>query len=215
MHDAVEDVCDRLLRADNPVPDAGGTPATVIITIDLDDLLANTGYGIATDGTLIATDTVRHLTDSAEIYTAFLTRHGEVLRLGRSRRIASRSQTIALIARDIGCSFPGCDAPAEWSERHHIVAWIDGGKTDLNNLTLLCRYHHHNFAQQRLGLPHQRRRTPRMVTTLVDRQDPYTHDQHPDPRHPRCPTPPTAVDPAAPGWFEKVLGGFWRRLPAF
>ena len=104
MDDAVEDVCDRLLRADAAIPDAGGTPATVIITIDLDDLLANTGYGVASDGTLIATDTVRHLTDQAEVYTAFLTRHGEVLRLGRSRRIASRSQTIALIARDIGCS---------------------------------------------------------------------------------------------------------------
>ena len=32
MHDAVEDVCDRLLRQDNPVPDSGGTPATVVIT---------------------------------------------------------------------------------------------------------------------------------------------------------------------------------------
>jgi hypothetical protein len=27
-----------------------------------------------------------------------------------------------------------------------VVPWIQGGLTDLNNLTLLCRYHHHNFA---------------------------------------------------------------------
>ena len=59
MHDALEDVCDRLLRQDTPVPDTGGTPATVIITIDIDDLLAKTGYGVASDGTLIRTDTVR------------------------------------------------------------------------------------------------------------------------------------------------------------
>ena len=59
MHDALEDVCDRLLRTDTTVPDAGGTPATVIITIDLDDLLAGTGYGITSDGTLIPTDQVR------------------------------------------------------------------------------------------------------------------------------------------------------------
>ena len=26
-----------------------------------------------------------------------------------------------------------------------MIPWIDGGPTDLNNLTLLCRYHHHNF----------------------------------------------------------------------
>ncbi len=39
MHDALNDVCDRLLRSNNAVPDSGGTPATVIVTIDLDDLL--------------------------------------------------------------------------------------------------------------------------------------------------------------------------------
>ncbi len=38
MHDALEDVCDRLLRSDT-LPDSGGTPATVIITIDIEDLL--------------------------------------------------------------------------------------------------------------------------------------------------------------------------------
>ena len=74
------------------------------MTIDVDDLLAKTGYGVASDGTLIRAETVRELTDSAEVYTAFLTSRGEVLRLGRSRRIASRSQTIALTAGDGGCS---------------------------------------------------------------------------------------------------------------
>ena len=36
MHDALNDMCDRLLRSNNAVPDSGGTPATVIVTIDLD-----------------------------------------------------------------------------------------------------------------------------------------------------------------------------------
>jgi hypothetical protein len=92
MHDALEDLCDRLLRADNPVPDAGGTPATVIITINSDDLLAKIGYGVCSDGTLIRTDTVLGLADQADIYYAFLNAKGEVLRLGRTRRIATRSQ---------------------------------------------------------------------------------------------------------------------------
>jgi hypothetical protein len=118
MHDALEDICDRMLRTDNPVPYSGGTPATLIITIDLDDLLANTGYGVASDGTLIRTATVREVVDQAEVYTAFLTAQGEVLRLGRTRRIATRGQTVALIARDRGCSFPGCDTAPEWCERH-------------------------------------------------------------------------------------------------
>ena len=41
-HDALEDLCDRQLRAGD-VPDAGGIPATVIVTIDADDLIHRTG----------------------------------------------------------------------------------------------------------------------------------------------------------------------------
>jgi hypothetical protein len=77
---------------------------------------------------------------------AVLNATGAVLDLGRSRRIASHIQTLALTARDGGCSFPGCDRAPQWCERHHIREWVDGGETNLGNLTLLCRYHHHNFA---------------------------------------------------------------------
>jgi hypothetical protein len=70
------------------------------------------------------------------------------LALGRTRRIASRGQTMALIAREGGCSFPGCDHPPQWCDRHHILDWILGGPTDLDNLTLLCRYHHTHFLQK-------------------------------------------------------------------
>ena len=144
LHDALEDVCDRLLRSD-AVPDAGGTPATVIITLDLDDLLRRTGYGVTADGTLVPSEKVRQLADQADVYWAVVDRTGVPLRMSRTRRIATPGQTAALIARDHGCSFPGCDTAPEWCERHHVIAWIDGGATDLDNLTLLCRYHHHNF----------------------------------------------------------------------
>jgi hypothetical protein len=49
---------------------------------------------------------------------------------------------------DSGCSFPGCTHPAAWCDRHHILDWILGGLTDLDNLTLLCRYHHTHFLQK-------------------------------------------------------------------
>jgi Domain of unknown function (DUF222)/HNH endonuclease len=147
MHDALEEVCDRLLRSVDQ-PGTGGTPATVIVTIDWDDLLGRTGYGVTSDGTLIRTAEVLRLANEAEIVPTVMTKTGRVLDLGRTRRIASRSQTYALIARDGGCSFPGCDRTPEWCERHHIQEWIHGGETNLNNLTLLCRYHHHNFASR-------------------------------------------------------------------
>jgi hypothetical protein len=145
MHDALEAVCDRTLLSNTAVPDAGGTPATVIITLDLQDLLDKTGHAVTSDGTVIPTDKALALADQAEIYWAAVSSTGVPLRLGRTRRIATAGQTAALIARDKGCSFPGCDTAPEWTERHHVIPWADGGATDLDNLTLLCRYHHHNF----------------------------------------------------------------------
>jgi hypothetical protein len=44
--------------------------------------------------------------------------------------------------RDGGCVFPGCDRPLSWCEAHHLVHWLDGGPTDLDNLVLVCRAHH-------------------------------------------------------------------------
>ena len=65
------------------------------------------------------------------------------LDLGRSRRTASASQRRALWVRDGGCRFLGCSAPPEWCEAHHLLWWEHGGTTDLANLALVCRHHHH------------------------------------------------------------------------
>ena len=43
--------------------------------------------------------------------------------------------------RDHGCTFPGCAATA-FLQAHHIQHWEDGGRTDLDNLTLVCHFHH-------------------------------------------------------------------------
>jgi Domain of unknown function (DUF222)/HNH endonuclease len=146
-HDALEEVCDRLLRS-GTLPDSGGTPATVIVTIDEDDLQARRRWGVTSDGTILSADAVVDLGDEADVYPTVISSTGVVLQMGRTRRLATCGQTMALIARDGGCSFPGCDRPPEWCERHHILDWSRGGGTDLSNLTLLCAYHHHNFASR-------------------------------------------------------------------
>lgn len=145
MHDAMEDVCDRVLRSGD-LPDTGGTPATVIVTVAADDLVDRLGYGRTSDGAQLSVAQVLDLAAEADIIPTVLNRAGAVLSQGRARRIATTAQTWALIARDGGCSFPACDRPPELCERHHLVPWIAGGLTNLDNLTLLCRYHHHQFA---------------------------------------------------------------------
>ena len=134
MHDAFEDACGRLLQlADRPA--TGGTPASVIVTVQLEDLLAKAGIAETTDGSQLSADQLLRIADQAEIWPTIIDRNGVPLALGRTRRIATRGQTMALIAREGGCSFPGCDHPPQWCDRHHIIDWIDGGPTDLDNLT--------------------------------------------------------------------------------
>jgi hypothetical protein len=66
----------------------------------------------------------------------------EVLDLGLRTEVPSRAQRRALARRDKHCRFPGCDRPVRWTDAHHLVHWIRGGPTDLDNLVLLCRRHH-------------------------------------------------------------------------
>jgi hypothetical protein len=66
---------------------------------------------------------------------------GEVLHLGRSRRLASRAQRRALRLRDATCTFPGCHQ-SRHLDAHHTTPWSEGGLTDIEGLALLCRRHH-------------------------------------------------------------------------
>ncbi|RBP64667.1 uncharacterized protein DUF222 [Brevibacterium sanguinis] len=80
---------------------------------------------------------------------------GDVLALGRSKRLVSGRQRRALSARDIGCQFPGCRTRRR-CDAHHIRPWSQGGTTDLDNLILLCRTHHTAVHEHGLTI----RRTP-------------------------------------------------------
>ena len=102
------------------VNDTGGVPVQVIVTIDEDDLKNKTGHATTSTGGLLSTAMLLAMAAEAEIIPAVLNAFGAVLELGRTKRCASRAQHLALIARDRGCSFPGCAHPAEYCERHHV-----------------------------------------------------------------------------------------------
>ena len=71
-------------------------------------------------------------------------RHGDggaVLALGRRRRRPSSAIRRAARERDHGrCRFPGCESRR--TDLHHIRHWVNGGRTDLDNLISLCPWHH-------------------------------------------------------------------------
>lgn len=74
--------------------------------------------------------------------TRILMQESIVIDVGRSKRTVEGPVRRALVARDQHCRWPGCDRPAKWSAAHHVVHWMHGGGTDLDNLVMLCHRHH-------------------------------------------------------------------------
>jgi hypothetical protein len=146
-HDAMGEAARRLLTSGEMAP-AGGMPVTVLATAAIADLQAGTGVARTGHGDHISIATLLAMSSDAQILPVICDQAGGVLAYGRGRRLASTGQRLALAARDGGCSFPGCDRPAAWTEVHHIRAWIDGGPTDLHNMCLLCRFHHREFQKR-------------------------------------------------------------------
>ena len=74
---------------------------------------------------------------------------GRPLWLGRSRRLASVAQHLAVAVRDRGCV--DCGAPMHRCEIHHVREWESGGPTDIDNLAALCGPHHRRHHRTRDG----------------------------------------------------------------
>ncbi|MCM3655701.1 HNH endonuclease [Agromyces mediolanus] len=118
---------------------------TVVVRADAEELVA--GRGAATiDGIEqpVSLESVRELIGSAGISPMLVGRGELPLRLGRSARLFTTAQKLALAERDGGCAWPGCRRPPSHTEAHHIAWWgRDAGTTDLDNGILLCSHHHH------------------------------------------------------------------------
>src|SRR5229473_3734208 len=65
-----------------------------------------------------------------------------VIDVGKATRTVSAPKMRALRVRDKGCRVPGCDRPVNWSNPHHIIYRSRGGSEKLENLVLLCYFHH-------------------------------------------------------------------------
>lgn len=67
---------------------------------------------------------------------------GKPLDLGRSTRVIKPRLRRHVLHRDGGCTASGCTSRYRL-QPHHIVPWSEGGRTDADNLTTLCWFHHH------------------------------------------------------------------------
>jgi hypothetical protein len=94
------------------------------------------------NGPLVSAETARRI--GCDCCTSVIEEdaRGEPLNIGRRSRTIPPAMRRALKARDGGCRFPGCNSH-KFCDGHHIRHWADGGETRLDNLILLCRFHHH------------------------------------------------------------------------
>ena len=112
------------------------------MTIDLEDLINQTGHGTTDTGEDVSGETVRRMACDADLIPIVLGTNGEVLDVGHQQRLVTPAIWKALVVRDRHCRFPNCTRPPVMCHAHHLIHWCDGGKTSLANMLLLCGHHH-------------------------------------------------------------------------
>jgi hypothetical protein len=145
-------------RAPQPTPGSGVTPS-----------LDHVGP--------IDAGAVRRLACDASVTRVVLGSRSEPLDVGRRTAVVPPAIRRALVVRDRRCRFPGCDRPPPWCDAHHVRHWVDGGRTSVDNLILLCRRHHRltheRFALEMTdGRPVFRRRDGSVLDDGLDRAPP-------------------------------------------
>ncbi|MCG8923447.1 HNH endonuclease signature motif containing protein [Lentzea sp. CC55] len=120
----------------------GGERVQLTVTLDYDNLRAGIGAARLDNGERIPMHQVRKIACDCAVIPMVLGTRSQVHDVGRRTRTINAGLRRVLVARDRGCTFPGCTRPPSHCEAHHVRHWANGGETNLDNLTLLCRRHH-------------------------------------------------------------------------
>lgn len=185
--DALLDVA-RVFLATAPEDRSGEDRTLVVVQVHADQLVAAEPVSTSTSDVPAGTphgsepichvqglsgiepETARKIACDSDLLAALLGDHREVLALGRTRRLVSRSLRRALMIRDQGqCQFTGCHR-SRHLKAHHVTHWADGGRTDLDNLVLLCQFHHTAVHEGRMAVRriHVRSSPPRWEFLMPD-----------------------------------------------
>jgi hypothetical protein len=140
------------------------------------------------DGTRVPAETARRLSCDAAVVQVTADADGSVLDVGRRTRTIPPALRRALQVRDGGCRFPGCGL--RFTDGHHLLHWADGGETTLENLVLLCGFHHRRVHEDGFGV----RREPDGGFRFVDPEG-------------RAIAPQASSTTGGTGPGPKVLGG--------
>jgi hypothetical protein len=118
------------------------TAATLVVSVELDTLRAALKVAHLDTGESLSAGEVRRLACTSSLLPAVLNGASLPLDLGRSARLFSEAQRVAVGVSHKTCAADGCERPFAWCELHHVVGWAIGGRTDLDRAIPLCHFHH-------------------------------------------------------------------------
>lgn len=192
-----------LIADHREAPRSLGDRPRIVVTIREEDLKDTAEKaGALASGAKITAGDLRRLCCDADLMPVVLGAASEILDVGRTQRLVTPALRKTLTLRDGGCIFPGCNTPDTRCEAHHLQPWWDGGTTALNNLVLLCPFHHKLIEPDRYRRPADRwvihidHDTGQPVITAPGRTDRFT-DRQPWEHHQSNGSPSTDVRPRA------------------
>ncbi len=127
----------RALFASGDLGTHNGLPVSIIVTTTLKDLEAAAGKARTGGGTLVPMSQLIRWAADSHHYLAIFDK-AKPLALFHTKRFASLAQRMMLLAKEHGCTRPGCDTPAYHAQAHHVSGWTTTHYTDIHDLTLAC-----------------------------------------------------------------------------
>jgi hypothetical protein len=141
--DALVAMCEHVVAggAENLVTSTAAHQVVVHVDVGVLTGEASAGRCYVEGGAPLSAAAARRIGCDAEVI-GVVERNGLPIDVGRKQRMVPDRLRLALHVRDRFCRFPGCGVPAYRTEAHHHEHWALGGETNLDNLLLLCGFHH-------------------------------------------------------------------------
>jgi hypothetical protein len=185
--DAFEQLCEAALRA-GTAPTQHGVRPHVVVIVEEGELGRDFGTArFAQSGQPTTTSSLRHVLTDCSVSRLVRDAAGTPIEASESVRTVPAGLWRALLVRDGGCTWPGCDAPPSWCDvAHGQIPFRRGGVLSPANAALLCRRHHRRFDSTEVSL------------VIEGDQVTYRHRDQTDPSAPAPPASPGTLssDPA-------------------
>jgi len=144
--DAFEQLCEVALRA-GEAPTQHGVRPHILVIVEEAELLQGDGTArFGHSGQPITSSSLQHLLSDCTVSRLVRNAAGTPIEASEGVRTVPQGLWRALLARDGGCTWEGCDAPPSWCDvAHGHTAFCEGGILSPANAALLCRRHHRRF----------------------------------------------------------------------